>query len=164
MTVWNAMHLVSSRRFEPQRVYNFEVEISGLSQDVRLSVVSFPLPKINTGEIELAHGNTSVWVAGKATFEPGDLVVRDAIGADIEEQLNNWRRMVYNENDDRIGWAVDYQKQAYVYQYSPDASVVRKWRIFGLWPTAINFGEMSAEVVEKKVITMTMRYNKAIRI
>jgi hypothetical protein len=160
----SAMHLSSSRRYEVQRTYNFEVVISGLSEDITLNVIRFPLPNLSTPAITLSHGNTDAFVAGRAQWDAGELTIRDTIGADIEAQINTWRRMVYNENTDQIGWAADYQKEAIVYQYSPDGTVSRKWKLFGVWPEAVNFGQLDMETSDKKTIAMTLRYNKALRI
>lgn len=164
MVTLSAAHYNASRRFEPQRLYNFEVSIAGLSDDITLAVSSFTMPKVGTGEIELPHGNTSVFVAGKPTYEAGSFVINDAIGADIEAQLLIWYRMVYDERTDQVGWAQDYQRQATIYQYSPDGLVSRKWSVIGLWPTNIDFGDMSYETADKKTISMTVRYYKAVRI
>ena len=164
MVQLSAMHLSNNRRYEIQRVFNFDVTISGLGDDVTLNVIRCNLPEISTPAIEVPHGNTNAYFAGRVQWGTSEIVVRDTIGADIEAQLNAWRRMVYNEWTDEIGWAADYQKEGLIKQYSPDGSVVRMWRLSGLWPETVNFGTLDMESSEKKVISMTMKFQRAYRI
>jgi len=158
------MHLSNNRTYEIQRTNHFEVQISGLPIDVTLTVESFPLPNISTPAIELAHGNSKVKVAGQAEFEDGELVVKDAIGADIEKIIHNWHKQVYDPTTDRLGWAADYKKNATVYQYGPDGTYIRSWKLIGVWPSAVNYGEMSYDGSDKKTISITLSYDKAYRI
>lgn len=160
----SAMHMTASERFEIQRAFNFEVVISGLSEDITLNVVRFPLPNIQTPAIVVSHGNTDAFFAGRAQWDSGELVVRDTIGADIEAQINEWHRMVYNVYTDQIGWAYQYQKTGIVYQYAPDGTHARKWKLLGLWPEMVNYGQLDQESSDKKTISMTLRYNKAFRL
>lgn len=156
-----SMHLSNSRTYEVQRVHNFEVVIEGLPETVTLSVISFPIPETSNGVISLKHGNADVKVAGAAEFSDGQLVVRDAIVADIERVLYEWRRQVYDPTTDRIGWAAEYKKQGYVHQYAPDGTHVRTWKIIGMWPSAMSASEMNNESSDKKNITLTIQYDRA---
>lgn len=155
------MHLSNNKTYEIQRTNHFEVQIAGLPEELTLSVESFAMPNFSNAPIELAHGNTRVKVAGQTTFEDSELVVKDAIGADVEKIVNDWHRQVYNPDTDAVGWAADYKKNATVFQYAPDGTYVRSWKLLGIWPNAVAYGDMAYDGSDKKTITLTLSYDKA---
>ena len=155
------MHLSNNKTYEVQRTNNFEVQIDGLSQRVTLAVQSCPLPTVSNDPIELSFGNSKVKVAGQASYEDVELTVLDLIGADIEKVLSEWRKQVYDPETDKIGFAEDYKRNGKIYQYAPDGSHVRTWKIIGAWPTNLNPGDMNYEGSDKKVISMTLSIDKA---
>ena len=155
------MHLSNNRNFEVQRTNNFEVAIEGLSDEITLSVQSFALPTISNDPIELSYGNSKVKVAGQANFDDISMAVNDYITIDIERQLHAWRKQVYDPESDAVGWAEKYKRNGRVYQYGPDGTVVRTWRIIGMWPASIESGEMSYDGSEKKQVTMNFSVDKA---
>lgn len=162
--VLGADFLASNRDYEVQRTNNFQVQfnIDG-AETLMFAVESFPLPTIANEPLELPHGNTRVKVAGQASFEGGDLVVKDFIVADTEKVIEQWRRKVYDPETDQIGWAADYKVTGYVYEFSPDGSVSRTWKLLGCWPSSVSYGELSNDGSDKKQITITITYDKAIR-
>lgn len=157
-----AMHMSNNRTYEPQRTCNFEVQIAGLGEQITLSVLSAPAINITNEEITISHGNAKVKFPGQATFEGGELVVVDFIGADIEKQVHEWQRAVYDPQTDKIGWAADYKKNGILTEYSPDGSVTREWKIMGIFPTAVNYGEHTYDGSDKKQISLTLSYDKCV--
>lgn len=161
MSALSPMHLSNSRPYEIQRSNNFEIVFEGLSQDIMLNAVSLPFPEISNSPLEISHGNSKVKVAGQAEFSEGEFVVRDAIEADTEGQLWAWRAKVYDPETDKIGFAADYKRNGTAYQYAPDGSIVRTWKLIGCWPTSFNAGEMNNEDNSLKNISMNISYDKA---
>lgn len=155
------MHLSNNRTFEVQRTNNFEVVFEGLSEDITLSVSSFSPVNISNEPIELSYGNSKVKVAGQAAFDDASLVVNDYIVADIEKQLNDWRNQVFNPETMTIGWAEDYKRNGRLYQYGPDGTVQRVWRLIGAWPTGLEMSEFNYEGSDKKQVTMPMAVDQA---
>lgn len=157
-----AMHLSATKKYEIQRTNNFEVQIDGLGSDITLLVQSCPLPTISNEAIEVNYGNSKVKVAGKANFDDIEISVLDAIGVDTEMKLWEWRKKVYDPETDKIGFAQDYKKSGRIYQYAPDGTYLRTWKIIGAFPTTMNLGELSYENSDKKTISMTISIDKAI--
>ena len=158
-----AIHYAANSRYELQRTFNFEVVISGLPEDVTLNVVSFPLPQLSNPGIAVSYGNSKMYIPGQAEYQQGEFVVNDAIGADIERLLNDWRRDVYDEETDEIGLFDNYAKQGMIYHWAPNGTMVRKWKLLYVWPEEVNYGALSNETSDKKTISMTLRYVKAVR-
>lgn len=154
-------HLSNVKTYEIQRTNNFELVIEGFGDEFTLSVESCPLPNVSNDPIELAYGNSKVKVAGQASFDDIELTVKDAIGADMEAKLWEWRKQVYNPETDLIGWAADYKRNGRIHQYAPDGTYQRSWRVLGIWPTNFNPGDMNYDGSDKKVISMTLSVDKA---
>lgn len=159
-----ASHL-ASQGFEVQRTNNFEIQIEGVTPTTRtliLSVVSGFLPNESNEVISLNYGNTQITVAGAARpNNSGTLVVRDLVQLDIEQAIDEWRATVYNKETDAIGFAYDYKKDAKVIQYAPDGTLLRTWNLEGVWPSAVDYGQVSYESAGVKTISVTLQYDKA---
>ena len=158
-----ASHL-ASQGFEVQRTNKFEIQIDNVSKvrPLILAVVSGFLPNESNEVISLNYGNTTITVAGKANANgSGSLVVRDLVQEDIEQVIDEWRKTVYNKETDAIGFAADYKKPAYVTQYAPDGTLLRVWNLEGVWPSAVDYGQVSYESPGVKTINITLQYDKA---
>lgn len=163
------MHLSANRNYEPQRTNNFQVEIYNLpgagTEQIMLALVDFSLPNITNEPLDVGHGNSVVHYAGRAQFQGMDsLSVVDWITTDMEKIIKAWHYQVYNPENDKIGWAVDYKKDGCVTEFGPDGTFFRDWTIKGCWPSGVNYGEtLSHDGNEVKKITMTITYDKAWR-
>ena len=158
-----ASHLASAG-YEIQRTNNFEIQIDNVTKvrPLILSVVSGFLPSESNEVISLNYGNTTVTVAGKANVNgSGSLVVRDIIEEDMEKVIDDWRASVYNKETDAIGFAANYKKPAFVTQYAPDGTYLRVWELEGVWPSAVDYGQISYDSPGVKTINITLQYDKA---
>lgn len=158
-----ASHLASSG-FEVQRTNNFEIQIDNVSKVrmLTLSVVSGFLPNESNEVIQLNYGNTQITVAGAARpNNSGTLVVRDLVQEDMEAVIDEWRATVYQKSTDAIGFAADYKKVAKVTQYAPDGTLLRVWNLEGVWPSSVDYGQISYDSPGVKSISITLQYDKA---
>lgn len=158
-------HMSDREEYEVQRTNNFEVRITGVGQDDSLTfaVDSANLPSISTPAIELSYGNAKVKVAGQAEYDDVTIEVKDFIGADVEQIVRGWQRKVHNPDNDHIGMAVNYKKEATLDEYAPDGSHVRSWTLSGVWPNSVEYGDFSYDGGDKKTISMTLSVDKAFR-
>jgi hypothetical protein len=164
----HAQHIApASGLFEPQRTFDWSLEIHGLPGDdqqlVVLSLQAGFLPFGNNEEIEIPYGNERVWVAGKANWDRGQVICRDYVDRPVALALHTWRKTVYNPNDGTIGWATDYKKEADVVLTSPTGGSERIWHLVGLWPVAVNFAENGLDMAnnDQVRIGIQMRYDRA---
>lgn len=161
-------HLAADLKWEPQRTNNFQLNIFGLpgqgTEMIMLSLVSFSLPHMTNQPIAVKHGNTDVKFAGVTEWSGADqLVVNDYITTDMSNIISEWRKTVYDPATDAIGWAVNYKKQGQVVETGPDGTFYRTWTIEGMWPSEVEFGELSHENNDIRKITVTMQYDRAYR-
>lgn len=159
-----ASHL-AGEGFEVQRTNNFEIQIDGVTEEDRiliLAVVSGFLPHERNEVIELNYGNTQITVAGAARpNNSGTLVVRDLLQKDIEKAIDKWRASVYDKVNDQIGFAFNYKKDAKVVQYAPDGTYIRSWDLEGVWPSEVDYGQISYDSPGVKTVSITLQYDKA---
>ena len=152
--------------FEPQRQANWTLEIADPSIDVndviQFSLESGFLPSRSNEEIELHFGNERRYVAGKALYEAGTLVVKDFVDARTAKIVSDWQELVYNPATGVVGLASQYKKEANIVLFGPNGTGRRVWTLVGLWPQAVNFGSLDMTANDKVTIEMTMRYDVAI--
>jgi hypothetical protein len=153
---YDAMHMSSTRNYEVQRTNHFEVVFENLSEDITLAVSSFNRPTASTSATSLSYGNTDVKVAGKTSVSDASLVVKDFILPDVEKQCQAWRDQVYDVESGKIGWAADYKHNGRVYEYAPDGTCERVYRIVGCWPLSYSKSDHSYEGSDGSEITMSI--------
>lgn len=161
--VLGASHLASAG-WEIQRTNNFEISIVGVGESERLltlSVVGGSLPSESNEPIAVDYGNTTIHVAGKYSIQAGSLTVRDFIQKDVEQLIEEWRSTVYNKETDAVGFAADYKKQATITQFAPDGTHERIWKVDGVWPSSVNYGNVDQSSNGLKQIDITLSYDKA---
>lgn len=158
---------LASRGFEVQRTNNFEIQIlssdtTDKTRELRLAVVSGFLPNESNETIMLNYGNTQISVAGVAKpNNSGTLVVRDFIEKDTEKFIDDWRAQVYDKDTNAIHFAYEYKKDAKIIQYAPDGTYQRIWDLEGVWPSAVDYGQISYDSPGVKSISITLQYDKA---
>ena len=163
-------HLAADLKYEPQRTYNYQLNIFGLpgqgTEQIMLTVVNFSLPNEQNEVIEIKHGNTNVKFAGSVTWQGSDtLTVIDYVTVDMSMIISDWRKLVYRQQSDEIGWAAEYKKAGQVVEVGPDGTFHRTWQYEGLWPSAVNYGALDHENTnDVRRIEITMQYDRAYRI
>ena len=161
-------HLAADLKWEPQRTNNFQVEIYGLpgqgTEMIMLALSEFSLPTIQNDPYRVKHGNTEVKFAGVTEWSGSEsLRVNDYVTTDISAIISNWRELVYNSQTDAIGWAANYKKAASVFEAGPDGTFHREWKYEGVWPSGVEYGELSHESPELRKINVTLQYDRAYR-
>lgn len=155
----------NEREYQIQGKNHFEVQFDNTvwSEDLTLLVKSFPLPKETTDVNTIDHFNQQIKLAGKTTFDGGELVIHDAIEKDVEIMFRAWRNRVYNASKGIVGYASDYKINGLVIEYSPNGETFRKWKLIGCWPSTVNYGDLDYETGGYKSITATIVYDWAYR-
>lgn len=179
-------HLASNPAlYEPARTNNFEFLVmdidsllrAGVKEELatesdyitngqevlRCSVLSSSVPHFTMSSIDVKRGNNTMHFAGTPTFDNHNLVLNDYMGARTKSVLLAWQALAYDVRTERVNRATVYKKTCYLYEYSPDyKEVIRKWRLIGCWISGLNEDPFSNETNEKKTVTATIIYDKAI--
>lgn len=161
-----ASYFATDSNWEVQRTNHFELIITELSvpaETIRMACESVKIPSINLETTELRHGNEIVKVATNPSFDGGTIVMKDAIGADLELAIWKWFTLVLDvEHDSVMGLVVDYKKTTRLVQYSPNNAVARTWKCLGVFPTSFDAGDLNYASPDKKLITCNLSVDKCI--
>ena len=163
--------------YEPQRSNTFTFYVDGLdgilgatffsstdtseSKALELSVKSSSVPHFNIDPILINRGNNVMKFAGKPTFDNGQIVVRDYIGANTKEIILAWQRLAYNVETEKVGLAKDYKKKGYLLEYTPDYQLVRTWVLEGCWVSGVSEDAYDHDSVSEKSMNVTIVYDRA---
>lgn len=161
---FDARHLSSQKQYQVQMSNWFEVQISGIPESIVMLNTGINLPERSNDAIELPFGNSKAKVAGQATFGEGTFTVMDAITLDTEREVEKWQNEVYDPSTGKMGWVSDYKREMIVTQRGPDGTYMRQWKYEGVWPSAVSYGELSNDSSDKKLISLTLSYDRAYRL
>lgn len=183
MSEFGTYHIADNPRvYQPVRTNNFRFIISGLDRLLRVaenpaeersyitnaqevldfSVVSFDPPHFTQNEVEVKRGNSTVYYASVPTFQENRLVINDFVSADGKSVLLAWQALSYDVINDTIPSSDKYKVDATVLEYLPDNTLVRYWDLKGCWVKGITEDGWNNEQADKKKITATIRFDRAI--
>ena len=152
-----ASHFATDSNYEVQRANHFEIlinldqlepklnNVDTYQKHIRLCCTQASIPNIRINPTALRHGNEYVNVAGSPTYENTRISVYDTIGSNMANLLQEWYWRVFNPNTHHMGLVKSYKCTASLFLYSPDCSSIREWKLEGVFPTSLTFGELSAE-------------------
>ena len=126
------------------------------------SVVKFDAPHFSQQAIEVKRGNSTLKYAGVPSFKSGQLVINDFSGADGKSILEAWQNLSYNVIDDTIQSSDKYKVNATILEYLPDNTLIRYWELQGCWVSGISEDSYDSESGNKKTVTATIEYDRAI--
>jgi hypothetical protein len=172
-TYSGASHFANDANYEVQRSNHFEIVIdlesigigtgNNYQEAIRLCCTSASIPQIQIQAQPLRHGNETINVAGSPVWNEVSISVYDVIGKNMASLLQDWFWRVFDPNKHTMGLVVSYKTTATLYEYSPDASVIRAWTVFGVFPTRLEFGNLqSSSSGEPISVTMSLAVDKAI--
>jgi hypothetical protein len=171
-----AYHLATNPDlYEVQRNNTFEFVVTDLvglvtpgdttlvnaQETLRLSVVKAFIPNFKQQVLEIKRGNTVMKMAGVPTFDAGNLVVRDFIGADTKSVLLAWQKLSFDVKTERIGQMKSYKKKCFLNEYTPDWKLVRSWELSGCFISSITQEEFDMDSGELKNVTAMIEFDKA---
>ena len=144
-----------------QTINRVAADKTNTSQILMVSVSSAFIPHFATNAIELKRGNNTMKFAGVPTFSIGTIQFDDFIGAGTKDILMAWQRKVYDVRTEKVGLASDYKHDAFLIERTPDYQVVRTWRLYGCWISALSEDDYSHDNNDKHNIKCTIEYDKA---
>lgn len=163
-----AYHLADNPNiYEPYRGNAFEFIMGDTSkadqESVRMQVVSFPVAHFSLAVNEIRKGNSVIKFPGLPTFNTGNLVVKDYVGANGKSVLEEWQSKAYNVKRDRIGNLAEIKRDCTVLEYDHTFEKLLKiWNLKGCWVSEISEDDLTRETNGERNITATIVYDKAI--
>ena len=148
--------------FEPQRKNNFTLVFDFNQRIYQQALHSFQLPKESNAPIAVKYGNEERKVAGVAQYEALTLVLKDYADQPAMAAIIEWRRTVYEPSTGVIHLAKEYKKQGQVKMMAPDGTLIRSWKLIGMWPSSADPGDGAMDENTQNLVTAKIEIDKAI--
>lgn len=182
-------HMGKKLAYEPQRLYNFELQIVGLDQlytadltgtgdysgtstqmihfgsaaeRILVACSSFSVPNTEFGMIEIPHYNNTTKYAGKVSFGDATLKIEQYLGSFTEQIMTTWARCVYDPVTQNIGYKNDYAKDMYVIQYDSKGGTPRVWKMENAWPAVLPGADWDYNSSDRRQITYTIKCDRCV--
>lgn len=154
------------RTWQPQQKNLFEMTVEGVDQFVTdggylsLVLTSVSLPKEDSDEIVMPFLNTEIYYASKTKISEFTAEFKDFCDPNIMKSLIAWRKKVWDADTHRAGLAKDYKKTATLILYGPEWSIIRQWKLYGVWPKSLDPGTVSMDDTGQVQVSVSFRADK----
>lgn len=148
-----------ANQFEPKRKNRWIIAIEGVDAFLLKSTAR---PTATTEEVEIPWINATRYVAGKTKWNTLSITMHDPIAPSGAQQMTEWLRLVYDNVSGRAGYADFYKRNLQLKMLDPVGTVIELWDIVGVFPTEINFGDLTYEDGTPIEISCTLRFDTAV--
>ena len=151
----------------PKLQYRFRATFigDGFSATPTRSVISVSRPNISHDEVLLDTYNSRIYLAGKHTWEPISITLRDDVDSTVLRELNNQlNRQVDHANQSSSRSGAGYKFQLTIETLdgaNPTPGVLDKFELAGCYIQNITYGEMAYASSEQVQVTVSIRYDNA---
>lgn len=146
---------------EAVRGNTWEVTINDFD-DIVLFASTVALPTLTVAQIEVAHFNEKLKIAGLVDTPNITIEVMDTINPDIASQLYDWYSSIYDPQTGAIGFASEYKKQGAIIQYDTKGNKIRHYILQGMWPTTCTMGSLDYTSADPIKLSIDFSVDKAI--
>lgn len=137
---------------------------STFSQTELLVLQSASRPSFKFEEPEMHHNQEVVRFAGKQDWDPVTMVWYDNEQTpDISRGIYHWLETVVNMTNLNVAHPSQYKRSAALAVLTGTGGVSERWRMFGTWPSAVNWQELDYGSTDLLTCETTMRYDRAVR-
>lgn len=151
----------SGARGERIRGMTFEALIEGLANGTPLYVRTSGFPKVQVDPIEVNHFNEKLKMAGKPSFQDISIVIDDVVDPATAREIYDWWTLVYDQDQGIIGYASEYKRNGTLIRYDTKGDMQAEWKITGVFPTNIDFGEGDYTNADAVQINVTLSVDRA---
>lgn len=158
---------------QPKLAYRFRVILDGFGAksagetevlELTSQVVSVGRPSVSHDDVVLDVYNSRIYLAGKHTWDPISLTVRDDVTGNVARAIARQLQLQV-DHANQVG-----MKTGAMYKFtmaienldgSSNAEVLDKWELGGCYIQNINYGENNYSTSDALQITMTIKYDNA---
>lgn len=158
----------------PKLQYRFRVSFSGLGDELGTdtttqNVISVGRPSITHEEVIIDSYSSKTYLAGKHTWEPITLVMRDdlnsnvikAIGNQLKEQLNHETQGAKKQDATHAGNVYKFTMKIETLDGTAEAKPYDTWTLAGCYLSNVQYGDLNYGTSELVQVTATIRYDNA---
>lgn len=151
----------------PKLQYRFRVTFigDGFSATPTRSVISVSRPSLTHDEILIDAYNSRINLAGKHTWDPITVVIRDDVDSATLRELNNQlnRQVDFaNQSSSRAGAGYKFQMKVETLDgANPTPGILDTFELAGCFIQNIQYGEMAYASSDQVQMTVSVRYDNA---
>jgi hypothetical protein len=158
----------------PKLAYRFRVTFTGLggtgtdTKALTREIVSVGRPQLTHDEVVIDVYNSRIFLAGKHTWEPISIIMRDDINSDVITLLNSQVQNQVDHFEQSAAVAGSQYKFSTIIDTldgtsnaSSVTTVLDTWRLSGCYVQNMTWGESAYATSEPVQITMMVRYDNA---
>jgi len=141
--------------------------VSTTTTEVTKQVVSFARPNLSFEQITLPIYNSTLKLAGRHTWQPVQIVVRDDAGGNVSKLIGEQiqKQMDFLEMSSAAS-GIDYKFQTTLEVLDGgngvnEPVVLESWQLYGCYIQVADYGPMAYGSNEAVEITMTIEYDNA---
>ena len=141
--------------------------VSSTTTELTKQVVSFARPNLSFEQITLPIYNSTLKLAGRHTWQPVQIVVRDDAGGNVSKLIGEQiqKQMDFLEMSSAAS-GIDYKFQTTLEVLdggngANEPVVLESWQLYGCYIQVADYGPMAYGSNEAAEITMTIEYDNA---
>ena len=143
-------------KFEPKRKNRWVLMIEGIDAYI---IKTTARPTVTTEEVEVPFINARRYLAGLTKFNTIAVTLHDPIAPSGAQQIMEWVRLHFESVSGRAGYADFYKRNLQLKLLDPVGNVIEQWDMTGVFPTEINFGDLTYEDGTPVEISCTLRFD-----
>lgn len=155
----------------PKLQYRFRVQFQNLGNasgtKATRNVVSVGRPALTHEEVTVDTYNSKIYLAGKHSWDPITLTLRDDVDSEVIELLGKQLNRQVNHNDQsgafvganyKFGMTIETLDGS---QDDSDAAVLDQWTLAGCFISNIQYGELNYATSDVVQVSVTIRFDNA---
>jgi predicted GNAT family acetyltransferase len=147
--------------FEPKMKNRYYMQFAGTGIPAFM-VKAGNRPQLNFEKVTIDHINVKRQLKGKGEWQDLEITLYDPIVPSAAQAVMEWVRLSHESITGRDGYADFYKKEVEIYMLGPVGDKVELWKLYGAFPTVVNFGDLDAASNDVATVTMTLTYDYAI--
>lgn len=90
-----------------------------------------------------------------------DFITADGVGSAFTI-IKNWWNKIYQPLTGQMGYAIEYKTHGTLAMLDPKGVVVQTWHLFYVWPTSVNYQNVSYEDEGISEVDVSFKYDYAV--
>ncbi len=159
----------------PKLAYRFRVTlenfgITGNTTELTKQVMEAGRPNIQFDPIQLDVYNSKIFMAGKHTWQPVTLSLRDDINGNVQKSVGEQLQKQFDffeQASAATGQDYKFTQRIEVLDGGNGANapaVLETWELYGCYLTQVDYGSMAYANNEPMTVTLTTQYDNAVQL
>lgn len=143
--------------------------VSNPKTELTKQIVSFARPVVAFDPIEVPVYNSRIYYAGRPTWDPVQVVIRDDAGGNVSRLVGEQLQKQFDFMEQASASSgIDYKFVTRLEMLdgangTTEPTVLESWELYGCFLTNVNYNEADYSSNDPMTITMSIRYDNALQ-